>query len=531
MAENFFWAQGVVKEIVKVKKKVYVCEGMWTPSGFFHIGNARPEIFTPYSVYLVLKDQGYNTIQNFIIDDFDAVRKIPTGLGIKKSDEKKFIGFPCATAPSPVKGFKSWADFFVSDVREHIEDFGVDLNIISAHDTYKKGKFNELIKFSLDHSKEIVRTWNKVAGSEKPMSFLPVQVVCKKCKRIYFTEATKWDGKFLHYNCKACKARGEILPENGNVKLHWRVHWVCHWILHDVSFESGGKDHFSRGGSVEVGKALMTEVFKRPPIYQTPTEFIQLKGAKMSGSIGGTINLGDWLEIASPELFRYLNLSTRPNKVIELSFDDNNFLLLDERYSRATRIFYGKEKAENKKLEIQIKKAYKLSNISKVQKILPIQVPFSFAVLISQLFNAQKEMPKIEKLLIQSNHIKKKLSANERTLLQRRILRIGRWVEKYAPENFKVKFLETVKNSDLNKIKKEVKEVFPSIIIAVKKSKNAEQLQAEIFNIAKKNQISPKILFSSLYLIFLGRERGPKLGSLVFAIGKNKIIKRLTEIV
>jgi len=530
MTENFFWAQGVAKEIVKVKKKVYVCEGMWTPSGFFHIGNARPEIFTPYSVYLVLKDQGYNATQNFIIDDFDAVRKIPTGLGIKKSEEEKFIGFPCATAPSPVKGFNSWADFFVSDVREHIKDFGVNLNLISAYDTYRRGKFNDLIKFSLDHSKQIVRTWNKVAGSQKPESFLPVQVVCETCKHIYFTEATIWDGKFVHYNCKMCKTSGEIIPENGRVKLHWRVHWVCHWILYDVSFESGGKDHFSRGGSVEVGKALMTEIFNKPPIYQTPTEFIQLKGAKMSGSVGGAINLGDWLEIASPELFRYLNLSTRPNKVIEISLDDNNFLLLDERYSRAQRIFYGKEKSENKKLEIQIKKAYELSNIIKIQKKLPVQVPFTFAVLISQLFNANKEMAKIEKLLIQSNHIKKKLSANERTLLQRRIVRIGKWVEKYAPEEFKVKFLDSVKKSDLQKIKKEVREVFPLIIIAVRKSKNVEQLQAEIFNIAKENSLSPRKLFSSLYLVFLGRDRGPKLGSLVFAFGKKKIIKRLTEL-
>ena len=48
------WADNAVKEITRQKRKEYVCEGMWTPSGYFHIGNARTEIFTPYSVYKAL---------------------------------------------------------------------------------------------------------------------------------------------------------------------------------------------------------------------------------------------------------------------------------------------------------------------------------------------------------------------------------------------------------------------------------------------------------------------------------------------
>ena len=84
--QEFFWADKVVDDIIKRKKKEYVCEGMWTPSGFFHIGNARSEIFTPYAVYKTLKDRGLKVRQNFILDDFDGLRKIPSGLGIKEED-------------------------------------------------------------------------------------------------------------------------------------------------------------------------------------------------------------------------------------------------------------------------------------------------------------------------------------------------------------------------------------------------------------------------------------------------------------
>ncbi|MBI2598437.1 MAG: lysine--tRNA ligase [Candidatus Diapherotrites archaeon] len=529
MEKNLFWAESIVDRIVMVKKKIYVCEGMWTPSGFFHIGNARPEIFTPHAVYSSLKERGFAARQNFIVDDFDAVRKIPQGLGVSKEKEGLFLGFPCATAPSPVTGYKSWADFFVSDVKEHINEFGVKLNILSAFKTYKEGKFNDLIKFSLEHSKEIVRVWNRVAGSSKSDNFIPVQVVCEQCKRL--VEALKWDGKFVHYSCGYCKFYGTVLPRGGKVKLHWRVHWVCHWIVHGVSFESGGKDHFSKGGSVEVGRALLKEVFGRPPIFQLPTEFIQLKGEKMSGSVGNVINLGNWLEIASAEMFRYLIFSARPNAVIEMSFNDNNFLLLDERFQRAERIFFGKEQAENKKIESQIKHAFKLASIKELPKKIPVQVPFSFCVLLCQIFDPKTELGAIEKVLLETGHVGKKLSAGEKKILLARLLRVKNWVEKYAPQEFRIKFVESIADLDLKKVSPKVFSVLLFVKSVVEKANSPQEVQQGIFDVAKEYSLEPKELFSSLYYVFLGKERGPKLGSLVFAIGKEKIIKRLDEII
>ena len=96
------WADNVAEEVAKRKRKVYVFEGMWTPSGFFHIGNARPEIFTPYAVKRALTSKGLKARQNLILDDFDAVRKIPQDLDLKLPHDQ-FIGFPCATAPARSK--------------------------------------------------------------------------------------------------------------------------------------------------------------------------------------------------------------------------------------------------------------------------------------------------------------------------------------------------------------------------------------------------------------------------------------------
>lgn len=528
--EEFFWAEKAVDEIVAKKKKLYVCEGMWTPSGFFHIGNARPEIFTPYSVYVVLKDRGFNARQNFIVDDFDAVRKIPSGLGISKESESEFLGFPCAVAPSPLEGFPTWAEFFVSDVRAHIEEFGVPLNIISAYASYKKGLFNDLISFSLDHAQEIVDVWNRIAGSDKGEGFLPVQVVCPDCKKIYFTKALSWDGKKVGFDCTGCNARGVVSPFNGNVKLHWRVHWVCHWLVHDVAFESGGKDHFSKGGSVEVGRALMQEVFKRDPPVQFPTEFIQFKGAKMSGSVGNVISLGEWVEVASAELFRFMNLSTRPQRVLEFSFEPNSFFILDERFLRAERVYFEAEKAENEKIERQLKRAYVLSLLSKPPKEMPVQVSLSFAVFLAQLIDPKKNFGKIFDILSSTGHINRSLSLGEKKVLQDRFLRAKRWVEKYATPDQKVGFVESIDNEVAGRLKPQVKELFLVLAKKIPSLKTSEDIQKLVFEVAKQNNVEPKEVFESMYLVLIGKTRGPKIGSLVFALGKDKTVKRLLEV-
>lgn len=529
MKNSIAWYDNVVKEMTKKKRKEYVCEGMWTPSGHLHIGNSRSEIFTPYAVYRALIDKGFRARQNFIIDDFDAVRKIPQDLSIKKSDEEKYIGIPCALAPSPIKGYKSWSNFFTSEIKSAIDEFGVELNIISAYETYKKGRFNDLIKYSLNHSKEIVKVWNKVSGSEKSLDFIPVQILCEKCGKIYFTKTEKWDGKYIHYKCK-CGNSGAVPPTNGRAKLHWRVHWVAHWILHNVAFESAGKDHFSKGGSVDVGRTMMKEVYKKEPPYQIPTEFILLKGgAKMAGSAGNVITMNDWLNVASPESFRFLNFSYKPSSAIEFSLSDNSFLLLMTRYERAERIYYGFEEAENKKVEAKIKRAYKLSTLGEPSKKLSFQLPYSFAILLSQIINP-KDKALIDKLK-ETGHIKGEPTKADRERIIKKLERARYWVENCGPEEMKITFLESVPEEISTKLNKDAKIAFKEVAKGLEKKDSPDEIQQLIFETAKQNNLQPKDLFKMLYLVILGGERGPKAGSLILALGKERIIRRLLELV
>lgn len=529
MAEEIFWAEKVVEEITREKRKEYVCEGGWSPSGYFHIGNSRPEIFTPYAIYKILRDKGFRAKQILVVDDFDPIDKIPTGIPVPKEREKDFLGMPYKFAESPFKGHDSWADYFTSQITDVIDEFGVDVKFISSFESYKSGERNELIKFSLGHAREIVETWNRVAGTDKPLTFLPVTIVCENCRKIMFTEALSWDGKKVSYKCSSCNFESAVSPFNGKAKLHWRVHWAANWIINNVSFESAGKDHFSKGGSVDVGKALMDTVFKKPMPFMVPTEFLQIAGAKMSGSVGNVYGLKEWLEVASPELFRFMFFSYRPNTAIDFSFSDNSFILLNERFERAERIYYGEEKAENEKTEAKIRKSYEMSCVGKPAKKKPLRLPYSFAVQVAQLMNPDKQRREIMAILEQTGHISGKVSKEEEKQLIRELFKARAWADKYAPAEFKISFLQQLSEKEKNSIAASAKKLLPLLAAEIKKLNSADEIQQAIFDLAKSNNVQPKDLFKAVYLSLTGKEAGPRAGMLILALGKEKSIQRLEE--
>ncbi|MCX6802515.1 MAG: lysine--tRNA ligase [Candidatus Diapherotrites archaeon] len=521
--KNETWADEAADHVLETKRKEYVCEGMYTPSGHFHIGNARSEIFTPYAVYRALKDRGVKAKQVFVLDDFDAVRKIPAGLDVSKEEIDKIMGTPIYFAPSPIKGFDTWNHAFIDGLEESIESFGIKPEVVSAYETYKSGQFNALIKESIENAPEIVKVWNRVAGSEKAENFLPVQMICEQCGKSLYTNALSWDGKEVEYECK-CGYKGKKSPFDGNAKLHWRVHWAAHWLLRDVAYESAGKDHFSKGGSVDVGQAMMREVFKKEPPYQTPTEFILVGGAKMSGSVGNVVNLKSWLEVASPETFRYLNFAYKPNSQVDFSFADNSFILLVENFERAERIYYGLETERSEKLTEKIKKNFAYSALGALPKEKPERLSYQYAAFLAQLYDHEKDFAKIQGILLESGHISRKFTESEAAESKATLKRAKFWVENFAQERFMLKVAETPAMEGLA----------PDTIAALKKAashiekaKNAEELQTAFYNTAKENNIKPAEMFKASYLALLGKEFGPKLGTLIFALGKERVKKRL----
>jgi len=77
----------------------------------------------------------------------------------------------------------------------------------------------------------------------------------------------------------------------------------------------------------------------------------------------------------------------------------------------------------------------------------------------------------------------------------------------------------------------EEKKAITYLIEKIKSSKEAEEIQGSIFDAARKNGIPPRDFFKTLYKIFLGRDRGPRLGPYIWDLGKERAIQILEQAV
>src|SRR5262249_3942331 len=142
-------------------RKDHVVHGMWTPSGYFHIGNARNELMAPLLVHDALRDSGKKVSFNFFVDDFDDLDKIPEDIVVPKGFEEN-LGKFLHIAPSPAAGYESWSDYFSSAVLETMDKFGAHPKIHSSYREYKKGSYDNAIRTVLDNWQKVRDLWVKI---------------------------------------------------------------------------------------------------------------------------------------------------------------------------------------------------------------------------------------------------------------------------------------------------------------------------------------------------------------------------------
>ena len=530
--EHYVWAERIADELAAKKKKEYVLHGMWTPSGFFHIGNSRAELMIPHFVAKALGEKGIKSRQNFIVDDFDDFDKIPAGVNVDKEEFSKYLGMPLREVPSPVEGHESWAHYFRHEVISAMDDFGIKPNILSSYDSYKKGLYDEAIKIVLDKAEKAREIWNEITNAKKPKGWLPVMVVCENCGKSCTTKAISWDGTYIEYTCnqekdyaKPCRHKGRVKPEKGAAKLPWRLHWAAGWYIHKVTFESAGKDHHSAGGSVQTSQAFIKEIFNSEGPMQPLTEFLLLDNAKLSGSSGNVISLRDWLQFAEPELLRFMMASYKPSTVINFDLHSNKFFLLADRFDNAEKAYFSNSE---EKRDRQLTEIYKYAQIT-IPKEMPAQLNYSNAVMIVQTFPNKKLDEIIEKIHASGWIQKKILMEYDKARLEKRLRLARNWLGKYAPED--VKF--TVQNDVPESLKLLPKEKEALHLLAAsleKKEWDEQSLFNEFYNICEETGIKNTDFFRAAYNVLLNKDRGPKLAPFILTLGREKAISLFEKV-
>ncbi|WP_405955424.1 lysine--tRNA ligase [Streptomyces phaeochromogenes] len=367
--ETTDWVSRYADEVIEESerrapgKPVVVASGL-SPSGPIHLGNLR-EVMTPHLVADEIRRRGHEVRHLISWDDYDRYRKVPNGVVGVDDSWGEHIGRPLTAVPAP-KGspYASWAEHFKAAMVEALGELGVEFDGISQTEQYTSGTYREQILHAMKHRGDIdaildqYRTKKAPAKkqSQKPLDeaeleaaegsgaaadddgtgsagYFPYKPYCGDCgKDLTTVTAYDDDTTELTYTCTACDFSETVrLSEFNRGKLVWKVDWPMRWAYEGVVFEPSGVDHSSPGSSFQVGGQIVGSIFggKQPigPMYA----FVGISGmAKMSSSKGGVPTPGDALKIMEPQILRWLYARRRPNQSFKIAFDQEIQRLYDE---------------------------------------------------------------------------------------------------------------------------------------------------------------------------------------------------------
>ena len=503
--EDIYWADRIASELIKKNNKKYTIASGITPSGTIHIGNFREEM-TVDIVRRALKSKGVKVKYIHSWDNYDRLRKVPKNIPEKW---KEYIGMPVSKVPDPWKCHNSYAEHFEKEFEKSAKRLNINPEYIDETDEYENCTYSKEIRTALNKKNEIIEILNKYRKEPLSQDWWPIQIYCSKCEKDT-TSIISYDSEYkIKYKCECGNSEETDFSKQGNVKLRWRVDWAMRWKHFEVDFEPGGKDHSTPGGSRDTSSEISKIIFDyEPPIYQI-YDFVIVKGAggKMSSSLGNVISPEDLFEVYLPETIRFFYAGTRPNKEFVIPMDDEVFKVYEDFYF-AERVYFGKEDLDDKNRE-HWKRVYEMSVVDEIPDELPVQIPFRYMVLLSQIFKKEE----IYKKLQEKNHIKENMTSFDKERVEKLIELSFDWAKKYADEKY-VFELHTEKHFELNPKEMEV------VNQLLEKIDNITQ--QDLYDIGKDSGMCGAF-FELCYKILLNKEKGPRLIELIETIGKEKI--------
>ncbi|WP_187282114.1 lysine--tRNA ligase [Streptomyces sp. wa22] len=362
-------------------KPVVVASGL-SPSGPIHLGNLR-EVMTPHLVADEIRRRGHTVRHLISWDDYDRYRKVPNGVEGVDDSWQAHIGKPLTSVPAPAgSAYANWAEHFKAAMTQALDELGVEYDGISQTEQYLAGTYREQVLHAMRHRADIdavldrYRTKKDGAaggkGGKKPQQkkvdeaeleaaegsgaadeddggsgsagYFPYKPYCGNCEKD-LTVVTSYDDDTteLNYTCSACGFAETVrLNEFNRGKLVWKVDWPMRWAYEGVIFEPSGVDHSSPGSSFVVGGQIVREVFDGVQPIGPMYAFVGISGmAKMSSSKGGVPTPADALKIMEAPLLRWLYARRRPNQSFKIAFDQEIQRLYDEWDSLARKVADG----------------------------------------------------------------------------------------------------------------------------------------------------------------------------------------------
>ncbi|MGW1536909.1 lysine--tRNA ligase [Streptomyces aureus] len=571
--ETTDWVSRFADEVIEESerrapgKPVVVASGL-SPSGPIHLGNLR-EVMTPHLVADEIRRRGYTVRHLISWDDYDRYRKVPNGVAGIDGSWAEHIGKPLTSVPAPAgSAYPNWAEHFKAAMTEALAELGVEYDGISQTEQYTAGTYREQVLFAMKHRGDIdavleqYRTKKapaKKQQGQKPVDeaeleaaegsgaaaeddgsstsgYYPYKPYCGQCEKD-LTTVTAYDDTTteLSYTCSACGfAETVLLSEFNRGKLVWKVDWPMRWAYEGVIFEPSGVDHSSPGSSFQVGGQIVGIFGGKQPIGPMYA-FVGISGmAKMSSSKGGVPTASDALQIMEPQLLRWLYARRRPNQSFKIAFDQEIQRLYDEWDKLAGKVADGSVLPADAA-------AYSRAVGTAAGELPRTPRPMAYRTLASvaditagaedQTLRILSELDP-ENPLASLDEVRPRLDKAE-TWINTQVPAEERTVVRDEPDTDLLKSLDDQGRESLRLLLEGLEANWsldglthlvygvPKVQAGFSADATAKELPAEI-------KVAQRTFFALLYHLLVGRDTGPRLPTLLLAVGQDRVRKLLS---
>ncbi|MFG1961610.1 lysine--tRNA ligase [Nonomuraea sp. NPDC049028] len=528
------WVSRFADEVIseaerRAPGKPIVCASGLSPSGPIHLGNLR-EVTTPHLVADEIRRRGLDCVHLLSWDDYDRFRRVPAGIDPSWADH---IGKPLTSVPAPPGSpYANWAEHFKAPMIEALAGLGITYTGISQTEQYSAGTYREQILLAMRERERInavlARYRTKETARTEAVDYYPYRPYCELCERDLTTvTAYDDDSTELAYVCECGFGETVRLAEHDRGKLVWKVDWPMRWAYEGVVFEPSGVDHHSPGSAWVVGGQIVGEVFggERPigPMYA----FVGITGmAKMSSSKGGVPTPSDALEIMEAPVLRWLYARRKPSQSFKIAFDQEIQRLYDEWDSLGRKV--ATDAAQPAELA-----AYERAVRTAEGPLAATPRPVPYRTLASVVDITTGDDDQTLRIL---RDVDGELTSLDEA--RPRLDRAQRWVDTQVPADQRTRVRESPDAELLAALDEDERDSLRLLVDGLDEHWSLDGLTTLVYGVPKVRaglapdakatpelKTAQRAFFALLYRLLVNRDTGPRLPTLLLAVGADQVRK------
>lgn len=530
------------------------CASGISPSGPIHLGNLR-EFLTVHFVVEEVRRRGVEVRHLHSWDDYDRFRKVPFGVDESWNDH---IGRPLSAVPDPWECHTSWAEHFKQPLRDALAEMGCEMHEVNQTEMYTAGAYREQIlgvvrrRHEIDevlgryrtkapdteNAQEAAALEDSVALDDESsgsgdLARFPFKPYCRGCGRDTVT-ITGYDDETtdLAYVCDSC---GDSFVTNlatqDEGKLVWKVDWPMRWAYEKVDFEPAGADHSSPGSSFTVGHELVEKFWGWPRPSWFGYSFVGFAGmTKMSSSKGGVPTAEDALRVLEAPILRWLYVRRQPRQAFDIDFGPEIIRLYDEWDA------LGRKAADPSRRDAHVLAFERASATSTAGRLPTPEVVVPFRVLSSVADVTAGSGEQISRIVSDVGHPHASVAE-----LEPRLSKAIGWIEEFVPAEDRTLVRDVADADRLGRLTEDEQRWLMLFLHRLGSADDLDHVTALVYGVPKlalgmdvsddptdEVKADQKDFFRLLYQLLVGADRGPRLPTLVVALGAEKVRSLLT---